>query len=694
MLNVGERGSGVRQRPAGFDQNFDELRSKCLKQKILFKDPEFDTYDLSLSHRNLRKNQLEWRRPKEITDDPKFFVQGSSRFDVQQGKLGDCWLLAAIANLTLDDKLFYKVVPFDQGFHINYAGIFHFQFWQFGRWVDVVIDDRLPTSKGNLLFLQSSAKNEFWSALLEKAYAKLNGSYKALEGGFTMEAMGDFTGGVSEMYDLNKEQPNLFTIMLNSFQRQSLMCGVIFDSQLPDPEKKGLIKGHAYSITRITYIPLPTSNSIIPLIRLRNPWGDESEWNGRWSDKSEEWLNIPQQLKQSIGLKKEDDGEFWMPFEDFVKYFSAVEICHLNPGYLDREQYGASGGIKWDLSIFQGEWVRGATAGGCDKFKETFSSNPQYYITIVDPDENDNNNMCTVIIALMLKDTRFQKNQQDISLSFGFYVYNLNTSKSVPKPLDTHFFENNDPLDKVHCSEFKPREVCKRLIVPPGKYCIIPYTSNQNEQGVFLLRVFSEKKNNLAEFDNEVGMVEIDDKIKKLALYSKKSDDSNEKLKKYFLKVAGSDKEVDWMDLKNILDFSMKDTGNSKFSNDVCRCFIAMMDWDRSGKLGFKEFERLLMDIRQWQVVFKTYDKKNKGYIKGFELRPALSSVGYHIKTRTINTMCHRYANKKGYIMFDDFIMCAIRLKTTIDIFKEHDPGNKNVVSFTLEEWVEKTFYS
>jgi len=47
-----------------------------------------------------------------------------------------------------------------------------------------------------------------------------------------MEAMGDFTGGVSEIYDLNIEQHNLFTIMLNSFQRQSLMCGGIFDSQL------------------------------------------------------------------------------------------------------------------------------------------------------------------------------------------------------------------------------------------------------------------------------------------------------------------------------------------------------------------------------------------------------------------------------------------------------------------------------
>ncbi|XP_021935909.1 calpain-A-like isoform X5 [Zootermopsis nevadensis] len=739
---LGEKGSGLRSR--GEVQDFFKIRDRCLEEGTLFEDPDFPAVDSSIFFSKTPPRPFEWKRPIEIADNPELFVEGATRFDVQQGELGDCWLLAAVANLTLSKGLFSQIVPDDQGFGDKYAGIFHFRFWQYGRWVDVVIDDRLPTYYGKLVFLHSSEHNEFWSALLEKAYAKLHGSYEALKGGTTCEAMEDFTGGVTEMYELNQAPPNLYRIMLKAYERSSLMgCSIEPDPNVLEAHtSEGLIKGHAYSITRVKYVDIqtPRSSGKIPLVRVRNPWGNEAEWNGPWGDKSPEWRFIPDEEKEEIGLTFDDDGEFWMSYKDFQTHFSRLEICNLNPDSLSEEEMLGSDKRKWEMSMFEGEWVRGVTAGGCRNYLETFWHNPQYRITLEDPDDEDEDNKCTVIVGLMQKNHRSQRRMGMECLTIGFAMYHLQDPDNLPKPLDLNFFKYNASVARSP-SFINLREVSCRFKLPPGVYCIVPSTFEANEEGEFILRVFSEHTNNMEENDEEVGLGAVDERVcdtpdgsphdkRHVANQPEPEEEkTQDKVKEFFQKIAGEDMEVDWMELKEILDYAMRnelpgrsssqdsvitmilsvlcgvvcrdtplgqafETKNEGFSKDVCRSMVAMMDVDRSGKLGFEEFKALWVDIRHWKAVFKLYDKDGSGCLSAFELRQALNSAGYRLNNHVLNILAHRYSTKNGMITFDDYMMCAVRLKAMIDIFHERDPDNTNTATFTLEEWVEKTLYS
>ena len=67
----------------------------------------------------------------------------------------------------------------------------------------MVVDDWIPCEFGGKLAFSTSKKgNQLWVSILEKDYAKLHGSYEALEGGLVQDALIDLTRVAGEEIDM------------------------------------------------------------------------------------------------------------------------------------------------------------------------------------------------------------------------------------------------------------------------------------------------------------------------------------------------------------------------------------------------------------------------------------------------------------------------------------------------------------
>ncbi|CAE7276752.1 CalpB, partial [Symbiodinium sp. CCMP2592] len=86
----------------------------------------------------------------------------------------------------------------------------------------------------------------------------------------------------------------------------------------------GLVEGHAYSL--LFALEVPTLRGTMRMLMLRNPWGGDKEWKGRWSDNHPLWSQH-QEVKSKLRPKFENDGVFWMQWEDFQSIFDSVHIC-------------------------------------------------------------------------------------------------------------------------------------------------------------------------------------------------------------------------------------------------------------------------------------------------------------------------------------------------------------------------------
>lgn len=128
--------------------------------------------------------------------------------DIEQGELGDCWLLAALALITERPRILRHILLTQC---VNNEGIYLVRICYNGLWKTIIVDDCFPCTNQKQLVFSKAKNRQLYVPLIEKACAKLFGSYTNLNGGHMLEGLQLLTGAPCDYINLESLNPRINT---------------------------------------------------------------------------------------------------------------------------------------------------------------------------------------------------------------------------------------------------------------------------------------------------------------------------------------------------------------------------------------------------------------------------------------------------------------------------------------------------
>lgn len=225
----------------------------------------------NLIHSNGFKQVKKWLRPHEVSVSAEESYMPVSLFadpspkDVIQGELGTCWFLSALALLAEKPFLLLNCMVTQK---YNADGLHQVRLCRRGEWIVVNIDDYLPCDKFNQLVFSYGRRRQFWVPFMEKALAKLYGSYESVARGACAEGLQTLTGEPCEVLYLqlglsrpDMDMPNhvgmhestpnvIWQKIIVSRKLGYLMTTLCYNENMryESFDKLGLLNRHIYSI--------------------------------------------------------------------------------------------------------------------------------------------------------------------------------------------------------------------------------------------------------------------------------------------------------------------------------------------------------------------------------------------------------------------------------------------------------------
>mmetsp|Transcript_6303 Transcript_6303/g.10929 ORF Transcript_6303/g.10929 Transcript_6303/m.10929 type:complete len:741 (-) Transcript_6303:24-2246(-) len=272
-----------------------------------FIDPYFPPSSYSVfGLRPPEGEEIVWKRPEEfIRDEVSLFPSKPHLPSLVQGAIDTRWLLSGAAHVCLSEdglKKFFETPV------VQKSGLYRLRVFKDRQWQTVIIDDLIPCSSasGQPLFSRNQENNVIWLMLLEKAFAKICGSYFALRGGGNLEISLTDLFGSSVIKFNHTEQPQVHALAQFLQATINESCIIV-----------GITRGCRYHLLRKV-----VEYEGVLMIQLFNPWS-KTNWSGDWNPDSPLWTS---EAKAALWSESDNAGlTFWMKLQDYFENFT--ETC-------------------------------------------------------------------------------------------------------------------------------------------------------------------------------------------------------------------------------------------------------------------------------------------------------------------------------------------------------------------------------
>jgi hypothetical protein len=394
---------------------------------------------------------------------------------------GDCWFLAALGSVAKYPHLYAKVIPENIALNgNNYKGYFKASFWQYGEWINIYIDDKLPTKRGDLIYGSCKTNNNFWVPLLEKCYAKLMGGYKEMIGGLEERALVDLTGLMFITFKPNifNNLPERFLIEdeLNNKNELIGCCAIRLKKENAKSDED--FDGHAFSILRINKVNIKSKGKLERIYTIRNPHGYAKEAS-RWSSNNPIWEEIDEESKRKC-LYDENDILTWMSNDAIKTYFSSVTLGCYVPS-LNTKNNGK-------LFEFSDKWTQKDTSLNMINFLDK-----KHYLLNVKSTSKSKNDKAFVLCNLL------QENINQELMGISIVLIPIRSKKQDSSINSIGSINYKDLPDKF--TNTTSRQVDSYFFLPVGYYVLIPRISDLKSANSlnYIFRIFSNEEINVEE---------------------------------------------------------------------------------------------------------------------------------------------------------------------------------------------------